>query len=153
MGGRARCALLSRIECAACRLQLISGSRCGAGIAHCQRALDRLTGAAPASADGDDAARAELLATYVAVGDLDSARFAWKRFSSGIGAPPPGRQTAEVWRIARALWERDLKEAYVAFASGTWSPEVEATLRIAEGQRRRGMGRRWPAERANEGLA
>merc|ERR1711874_729292 len=83
----------------------------------------------------------ELLAAYLAEGELIRAKFLWKRI------PAASKQDGElprVWAIGKAIWGKDSTAVYAGL-QGEWSPEVGAVVtRIGEKYRVAALG--WTQE-------
>merc|ERR1712098_730118 len=66
----------------------------------------------------------ELLAAYLAQGELTKAKFLWKRIPATI------KQEGElprVWAVGKAMWAKDSNLVYSGLG-GEWSPEVGAMV-------------------------
>lgn len=59
------------------------------------------------------------LLSYLIVGDLDNARFLWKRIPSNIKSAQTNLKT--IWKIGQAMWTRNYIEFYKTI-NGNWDP-------------------------------
>merc|ERR1711874_756910 len=71
----------------------------------------------------------ELLAAYLADGELIRAKFLWKRIPA---ATKQDGELPRVWAIGKAIWGKESSAVYTGL-KGEWSPEVGAVVtRIGE---------------------
>jgi len=75
------------------------------------------------------------LLAYLEVGDLDSARFLWKRVPADVKKSDP--EIAAAWAIGQRIWLSDYPAVYEAIKSFHWRPAVAQLVAILEESFRR----------------
>eukprot|EP01136_Pigoraptor_vietnamica_P035746 Opistho-1_new@101400 len=62
------------------------------------------------------------LAGLLVLGDVDNARFLWKRIPQGVREAAP--ELRALWAVGQCLWRRERAAAAALLRSGTWSPHI-----------------------------
>eukprot|EP01102_Stenamoeba_stenopodia_P009437 TRINITY_DN277_c0_g1_i2.p1 TRINITY_DN277_c0_g1~~TRINITY_DN277_c0_g1_i2.p1 ORF type:complete len:140 (-),score=34.14 TRINITY_DN277_c0_g1_i2:250-669(-) len=70
------------------------------------------------------------LLTYLALNDLNNARFLWKRIPADIkkGDTPVARELNAIWNIGKGMWAKNYSNVYKAAASELPWSEIHASL-------------------------
>ena len=79
----------------------------------------------------------ELLAAYLAQGELCLAKFLWKRIPENI-KQTEGEEVSEltkVWNVGKGMWARDYPAVYSALKT-EWSPQVSPIMTRLESSQR-----------------